>query len=103
MNAHSTGLDLYNLVSVALQQPWAAATLAYPLTDDMWTLRDKSDVDIVKAFPDSPAFLHLCMSSGVSGKKHFVGGKTMRATVMLTADAYIQVQNHKEDVESQVC
>lgn len=86
----------------ALRLPWAAATHEYPLTDDMWSLRDKSDVDIVKAFPNSPAFLHLCMSSGPSGKRHFVGGKTMKATVMLSADAYIQVQAHKDDVEAQV-
>ncbi|KAG8791641.1 hypothetical protein FRC12_008543 [Ceratobasidium sp. 428] len=100
VDAYSTGPQLRDIISKALTAPWRMATHDYPLTPDMWTLRNKSDVDIVAAFPTSPAFYSNCVSALASGKGRFIGGKTMDAVVMLTAAAYSEVESHIEEMST---
>ncbi|KAG9123345.1 hypothetical protein FRC07_015062 [Ceratobasidium sp. 392] len=100
VDAHSTGPQLQHIISTALAIPWGEATYDYPLSDDMWTLQNKSDVDIVAAFPVLPAFYSGCMSTPASGKARFVSGRTMDAVVMLTAAAHSDVEAHIEEVSA---
>ncbi|KAG8699336.1 hypothetical protein FRC09_006679 [Ceratobasidium sp. 395] len=100
VDAYSTGPQLRDIIFEALTAPWRTATHDYPLTLDMWTLRNKSDVDIVAAFPTSPAFYSNCVSTLASGKGRFVGGKTVDAVVMLTAAAYSEVESHIEEMST---
>lgn len=80
-----------------LAEPWGLATYGYPLTNDMWTLRNKSDVDLVALYPNSPAFYDDCLSTVNNGKPRFITGKVMLAFVMLTAAAYSEVEMHIQE------
>lgn len=95
---------MHHLITSHLSEKWNAATYNYPFTYDIWTLRDKNLVDLYALYTFTPAFLHLCTSPiGSTRKICFVGGKKMIAMVMLSAQAYVTIQAHIEEFQSQVC
>ncbi|KAG8708441.1 hypothetical protein FRC09_001257 [Ceratobasidium sp. 395] len=98
VDACSTGPELRQIIADALAKPWSLATRSYPLTDDIWTLQNKSDVDLVTLYPDTPTFYSACLAnSGASGKLCFTTGKTMKVTVMLTVAVYTEIQAHTKE------
>ncbi|KAG8734288.1 hypothetical protein FRC12_018570 [Ceratobasidium sp. 428] len=95
VDACSTGPELRHIISDALAKPRSLATRNYPLTDDIWTLQNKSDVDLVTLCPDTPTFYSACLANSVaSGKLCFTTGKTMKVTVMLMVAVYTEIQAH---------
>jgi hypothetical protein len=102
VSTHTTGSKLFLLVKSVLQDSWDAATHCFPLEDHRGSLRDKSDVNLKAAYPDTPAIYHQCLSVGVAGKGCFGPGKTITATVKVTANAFAVVQAHIDDWEAQV-
>lgn len=81
---------------------WNAATFNHPLAKDMWSLRDKSGVDLVDSFPDKPALRDQCLNKGGKPGEQFQFGKTLKAVVMLTAGAYDLVEKHIEECRAKV-
>jgi hypothetical protein len=102
VNASSTGPQLREIVFNSVLKEWQAATFQHPLHDHMWTLRDKSGVDLVESFLDSPALRSQCLVRGLKGQEQFAFNKTLKAVVMLTVSAFEMVEKHIDESRSKV-
>ncbi|KAG9090704.1 hypothetical protein FRC06_000917 [Ceratobasidium sp. 370] len=100
VNAFSTGLHLKELVRNHAMKDWLVATFNHPLQDGMCTLRDKSGVDMVDSFPDTPTLRSQCLARGSKGQEHFAFGRTVKVVLMLTPPAYEMVEKHIDECRS---
>ncbi|KAG9083205.1 hypothetical protein FS749_006230 [Ceratobasidium sp. UAMH 11750] len=100
VQASSTGPQLKVLVLIHAQKDWLAATFDHPLLDGMCTLRDKSGVDLVVSFPDTPALRGQCLIQGAKGQETFMANRSVKVVLMLTVSAYEMVEKHMDECRS---
>ncbi|KAG8779463.1 hypothetical protein FRC12_024224 [Ceratobasidium sp. 428] len=101
VSAALTGPELRELVREDLMRAWNSATFYYPLTNEMWCLKDEHGVDLVQHFPNAPALRAACLKSGPSGQPLFRHGHLVKVIVMLTAEAYETVKDHIDECRAQ--
>lgn len=74
---------------------WAKSTHSYPFDPSFFTLRlCKSNVDLERDFPDSPAIYDQCLTASGKAKGRFSYNKTVKVVLMLDAMEYERVDDH---------
>lgn len=90
-----TGPEVKAKVMERAMSNWSKVTCDYPFDSRSFTLRlAKTNVDLVRDFPDTPALYGQCIATTGKSKGRFQYGKSVKVILVLDSAEYEVIDEH---------